>query len=72
MMSTKSKRETIDLLMKSLGAFTALAVAWVVLDLTAGVVNPAGIVSLLAGGAFLFAVLTLVAFIVVASSLVRN
>jgi hypothetical protein len=71
-MSTKSKRETIDLLMKSLGAFTALAVAWVVLDLAAGVVNPFGAISLLAGLALLSAIVSLVGVVAVAGTLFRH
>jgi hypothetical protein len=72
MMSTKSKQETIDLLMKSLGAFTALAVAWVVLDLVAGAVNPFGAISLLAALAFLSAMVSLFGVLAVASTLLRH
>lgn len=74
-MATKqmtAKQKTIDRLMKSLGAFVALAVIWVVVDLTANVVNPFGLLSLLAGLLFLLTLTALLAIVVVASSLLRD
>lgn len=64
-----SRRKIANRLIKTLGAFGTFAAIWVLLDLTAGVVNPLGLVSLLAGIAFLSAAIALLANLVVASSL---
>lgn len=64
-----SRRKIANRIIKTLGAFGALAVVWVVLHLTASVANPFGVVSLLAGIAFLSMMVALLANLVVASSL---
>lgn len=68
---TTSRRTIANRLIKTLGAFGTFAAIWVLLDLTAGVVDPLGLVSLLAGVAFLSAAVALLANLVVASSLLR-
>lgn len=72
MIATMTKQETLDWLTKTLGAFATLATVWVVLHLTASVTNPFGLVSSLAGLAFLSMMVALLANLVVASSLLRR
>ena len=68
MKTMKTKRETIDWLTKSLGAFVALAVVWVVLDLIAGATN-IGLLSFFAGITFLLALIAMASVVYVAGSL---
>lgn len=69
---TTNRRVIADRLIKTLGAFGIFSVIWVVLHLTANVANPFGLVSLLAGVAFLSMTIALLANLVVASSLLRQ
>lgn len=74
-MTTKQmlfRQKIADRLITSLGAFVTLAVLWVALHQTANVVDPFGVVSLLAGVSFLSAIVALLSVIVVASSLLRR
>ena len=72
MTAMKTKQETLDWLMKSLGAFTTFAVIWVVLDLLADVVNPFGLLSFLAGISFLSALVALFGILVGAGAFLRR
>lgn len=71
MIVTMTKQETLDWLAKTLGAFGTFAAVWVILYLTANVVDPLGLVSSLAWIAFLSMMVALLANLVVASSLLR-
>jgi hypothetical protein len=53
----------------TLGTFVTLAVLWAVLHQLADVIDPFGMVSLLAGVSFLSAIVALLSVIIVASSL---
>lgn len=66
-----TRQEIADRIMKTLGAFAILATVWITLDLTASVVDPFGVISLLAGVSFLLVAIALLANLVVASSLLR-
>lgn len=67
-----TRRKIADRRITSLGAFATLAVVWVVLELTARVADPFGVLSLLAGASFLSTLIALFGVIVVASSLLRR
>lgn len=54
-----SQQETVDTIVKSLGAFVALGFAWGVLNALSGVVNPFGLFSGLAAISFFLTVATL-------------
>lgn len=69
---TKTRREIADQLQTTLGAFGVFTIVWVLLHLTADVINPFGLLSLLAGVSFLSAIVALLALIIVASSLLRR
>lgn len=68
---TKTRREIADQLQTTLGAFGVFTIVWVLLHLTAEIIDPFGLLSLLAGASFLSAVGALLVLIVVASSLLR-
>lgn len=61
-----SKQETVDTIVKSLGAFVALAFVWGILNLLSGVVNPFGLLSVLATISFLLTVAAL-CYVVISS-----
>ncbi|USZ67455.1 hypothetical protein NGM10_12040 [Halorussus salilacus] len=67
-----TKRQAIDNLIKLVGGFVALAVGWAVLDLLANVVNPFGLISLLAGFALLASLITLLGVLVSVGSILRK
>lgn len=69
---TTNRQVIADRLIKTLGAFGSLAAVWVILYLTASVVDPLGLVSLLAWIVFLAMMIALLANLVVASSLLRQ
>lgn len=74
-MTTKrvtSRQNVADRLITTLGTFVSLAVAWIVLHLTADVIDPFGLLSLLAGVSFLLAIVALLGVLVVAGSLLRH
>lgn len=49
-----TQHRTVDWLTRSLGAFVALTVAWVIMNLLSRVINPLGIVSLVSALLLLF------------------
>lgn len=69
---TKTRRKIADQLQTTLGAFGAFTIVWGVLYLIAEVVDPFGLLSLLASVFFLSAIVALLALFVVASSLLRR
>lgn len=68
----KTRRKIADQLQTTLGAFGAFTIVWGLLYLIAEVIDPFGLLSLLAGVFFLSAIVALLALFVVASSLLRR
>lgn len=64
-----SKQDTVDKIVKSLGAFVALAFIWVATDFTSQFVNPFGLFSLLAAILFVCTIGAMVYVIVSSGTL---